>query len=223
MDYRDWDQSAGWPRERRADGAWSGSDEDRAGRALSRRASDPFAEPPGADTEASNVLRGGAKARARWYTTESGAPGAWGPVSDGGVLEPVDETGGWTGGYDPWADDLDRGRRSEPGGGNGWRSSDETGEWRGRTEPAAWRTTTETTGWRLPGGETAWRSTSETTGWQSAGDRAGRRPPAEPPTRQPAISGTAWPTVPERDTGHDRADTGSWVRSTDTSVGRTRR
>ncbi|HET9516188.1 MAG TPA: hypothetical protein VFO77_00530 [Actinoplanes sp.] len=118
---------------------------------------------------------------------------------DTGSLQPLPDAVLWAERADAWAQRPatgEPGRWSEvtgtsrstfPPEGVGWRS--ETAEWQSTTDTARWRTTTE---WRSSEGTSGWRSTTEA--WQTGGNHDGRRPPAEPPTRQPAISGTAWPT-----------------------------
>ncbi|PRY27226.1 hypothetical protein [Pseudosporangium ferrugineum] len=91
-----------------------------------------------------------------------------------------------------WSDVEATGRPPIPADGVGWRTS--TAEWRATTDSAHWRQTTE---WRSASGRHGWRTTTEA--WQ-AGDADGFVPPAtEPPTRLPAISGTAWPTPDSAD------------------------
>jgi hypothetical protein len=129
----------------------------------------------------------------------------WGSVTDTGSMQPIPEAVTWaeradawsqrpaapetpSGWQEPsrWSEVAATGRPAFPPEGVGWRS--ETAEWRSSTETARWRTTTE---WRSSEGTSGWRSTTEA--WQTGGNRDGRRP-VETPTRQPAISGTAWPT-----------------------------
>ncbi|MFI7596463.1 hypothetical protein [Actinoplanes sp. NPDC049681] len=175
MDQREWDYGARLPRERSGADPWP-----------------PTKSPESPDS--SQVI-------------EPGAP-VWGSgsVTDTGSMQPIPEAVAWSlraeawaknedqaversnsGAVSRWSDVAATGRPPIPADGVGWRTS--TAEWRATSDSAHWRQTTE---WRSASGRHGWRTTTEA--WQ-AGDAEGFTPPAtEPPTRLPAISGTAWPT-----------------------------
>ncbi|UQU65009.1 hypothetical protein COUCH_01205 [Couchioplanes caeruleus] len=173
MDQREWDYGARLPRERSAAEPWSTRE-----------------SPESPDSS---------------QIVEPGAP-VWGTgsVADTGSMQPIPEAVAWSLRAEAWAQNEDQaversgsgtvsrwsdvaatGRPPIPADGVGWRTS--TAEWRS-TDSARWRQTTE---WRSASGTHGWRTTTEA--WQS-GDANGFVPPVEPPTRLPAISGTAWPT-----------------------------
>ncbi len=183
VDQRDWDYGSRLPRERRAPEPWVPGTGPDSPEMSPYDPVDPFGGPARLRTEPS-----------------------WGSVTDTGSMAPIPDAVAWSERADAWSqrsaapetsapweeppsrwsDVAATGRPAFPPEGVGWRS--ETAEWRSATETARWRTTTE---WRSSEGTSGWRSTTEA--WQTSGNRDGRRP-TEPPTRQPAISGTAWPT-----------------------------
>jgi hypothetical protein len=182
VDQRDWDYRVRLPRDKRVADARS-----------------PVTGAPGPDQAFSYDLTDPAPVRT--------GP-TWGSVTDTGSMEPIPDAVAWSAKADAWsqrspASPDSTGRWDEPANrwsevaaterpafppeGVGWRS--ETAEWRSSTDTATWRTTTE---WRSTEGNSGWRSTTEA--WQTGGNSEGARPPVEPQTRQPAISGIAWPT-----------------------------
>ena len=180
MDFRDWDYGSRLPRD--------------------RRLSDPS---PGA--------AGGYPTRVRTPVTVD-APWGTDAVTDTGSMEPIPDAVIWAMRADAWAQQQQDGpEQPDPWGsaaarftgttgrptfqtdGVGWRSH--TAEWRSTAEASLWRETTE---WRSSTGNHHWRSTIEA-GWQTGDNGDGVRPPAAPPTRQPAISGTAWPTASDQE------------------------
>ncbi|GAA2495077.1 hypothetical protein Ahu01nite_032290 [Winogradskya humida] len=200
VDQREWDYGARLPRERSAADSWPPSDS------------------PESPDSSKNV--------------EPGAP-IWGngSVTDTGSMQPIPEAIAWSLRAEAWAQNEDQaversssgtvsrwsdvaatGRPPVPADGVGWRTS--TAEWRATTESARWRQTTE---WRSSTGSHGWRTTTEA--WQSGAEDEAVPPPGvtpgEPPTRLPAISGTAWPTpdsAAEQNipSWQQAADTPSW-------------
>lgn len=193
VDQREWDYGTRLPRERRT----------------------PDARPPGnvPETGGSPATPGayadrGPVTTPRWRTAAEPDQPSWGSVTDTGSMEPIPDAVAWAVRADAWSQRPNSavepssvleaptnrwsevaatGRPAFPPEGVGWRSA--TSEWRSTTE-SRWRQTTE---WRSRSGTSGWRSTTEA--WQAAGDDAEEiRPPTEPLTRLPAISGTAWPT-----------------------------
>jgi len=174
VDQREWDYGARLPRERGAPSSWT-----------------PTNRPEDPDSSA-NAEPG----QSSW--------GAGSPA-DTGSMQPIPEAVAWSlradawaqnpetpgdqsGTVSRWSDVAATGRPALPAEGVGWRT--QTSEWRSTAESARWRQTTE---WRSATGSHGWRTTTEA--WQSeSGDAASIPPQAEPPTRLPAISGTAWPT-----------------------------
>ncbi|MEV4705311.1 hypothetical protein AB0K03_18600, partial [Actinoplanes sp. NPDC049316] len=201
MDQREWDYGARLPRERSAAEPWS--------------------------------TREGPESTDSPQVAEPGAP-VWGTgsVTDTGSMQPIPEAVAWSLRAEAWAQNEDQaversgsgtvsrwsdvaatGRPPIPADGVGWRTS--TAEWRS-TDSARWRQTTE---WRSASGTHGWRTTTEA--WQTGGDATGFVPPVDPPTRLPAISGTAWPTPENGDPSATTPPTSavpSWQQPPTTSV-----
>ncbi len=192
VDQREWDYGARLPRERGAPGSWTPTS----------RPEDPDSSP------------NGEPGSAVWGT---GSP------ADTGSMQPIPEAVAWSlradawaqspetpgeqsGTVSRWSDVAAAGRPALPAEGVGWRT--QTSEWRSTAESARWRQTTE---WRSATGSHGWRTTTEA--WQS-GDAESIPPQAEPPTRLPAISGTAWPTPATDD---QPSATPSWQPAADTT------